>query len=96
MTTPPPPTHTHDSGTFKASHDDQTLITSFPFHPRCHLSTPLQDEKSKARAGRATSNVFAKLSKKTMQEMKEVGCVDGDLSDNVCQLCRPFVCSPGD
>nr|KAG5695806.1 hypothetical protein BaRGS_013404 [Batillaria attramentaria] len=29
------------------------------------------EEKSKARSGRATSNVFAKMSKKLMQEMKE-------------------------
>ncbi|XP_076466716.1 myosin regulatory light chain A, smooth adductor muscle-like isoform X2 [Babylonia areolata] len=30
-----------------------------------------EEEKAKSRAGRATSNVFAKMSKKLMQEMKE-------------------------
>lgn len=60
-----------------------------------HATPRLQEsEKGKARAGRATSNVFAKMSKKLMQEMKEVGCVDGDCVSSVfCHLWSPSVSS---
>ena len=58
------------------------MLTSFLFFHRrllCPSRDVTQEERSKARAGRATSNVFAKMSKKMMQEMKEVGLLHCDL-----------------
>ena len=55
----------------------------------------MQEEKSKSRAGRATSNVFAKMSKKLMQEMKEVGWADNDLCHVVSKVLA-FLFLPGD
>jgi len=44
------------------------------------------EEKGKARAGRATSNVFAKMSKKLMQEMKEAFTMIDQNRDGVIDI----------
>ncbi|KAK7110457.1 myosin regulatory light chain LC-2, mantle muscle-like isoform X3 [Littorina saxatilis] len=45
-----------------------------------------ESEKGKARAGRATSNVFAKMSKKLMQEMKEAFTMIDQNRDGVIDI----------
>ncbi|XP_025095035.1 myosin regulatory light chain LC-2, mantle muscle-like isoform X2 [Pomacea canaliculata] len=44
------------------------------------------EEKSKTRSGRATSNVFAKMSKKLMQEMKEAFTMIDQNRDGVIDI----------